>query len=334
LDDSILQKEFERRFVHGRAWNKKFTSPQNQALCWLAECNKRMFGSSLDQRAKQRDILLGHVTTELDKAATAPELCELLDIAYRSVFYGSSVKPQDGAKAIFDLFKQYVGHESQAVHDYACKYLRIMGTACFDHHDEVLQFLIEHAPELRKELTLRVVPGIKHDVLLGEERGPFESDEQQFLRIDDATPSELADVAKRTLKGGDWVESVCGSKAIEKLIVQSCKHGGEESSAALSSLIREGIKFHDILWQLSSRTVMASDPAEVQASQQTLDEALKAYREMPQENWPVYERKGRAEILDMSESLRHVLKEASEESLKRVEQQLSVAQEQIRQSSR
>jgi hypothetical protein len=56
---------------------------------------------------------------------------------------------------------------------------------------------------------------------------------------------------------------------------------------------------------------------------------------MPQENWPLDERKGRAEILEnISKSVKHALQGAPEESLKRVEQQLSVAQEQIRQSSR
>ncbi len=332
LDDSILRIEFERRFVDGRAWATNFTSPQNQALCWLAECNKRIFGSNLKQRAEQREVLLARVVLDLGKATTATEICELLDISSRTVYYGEFVKPKDGTKPIIDLFKQYVGHENQTVHDFACKRLRFMGKVSFEYYNEVLQFLIEHAPELRKQLTAPRVPGIYVDILLGGDAGPFETDELKYLRIDVAAPSELATIAKSTLKGGDRVQSVCGFKAMRKLVVESCKPGGDASLAALSGLVRDGIKFQDVLWRLSSRAVEAIEPADAQASQKALGEALTAFREMPQENWPRDDSRGRAQVLDgIIESLKLVYPKAPKTSMAGVVNHLQAARRQITQ---
>jgi len=126
-----------------------------------------MLIGTAELRTEHREAIVVFAKEGLAAASDAKETRGLLDVAFRAVFYVSHVVPQEGANEIIDLFMQYVGHADPSVHEFARQRLRHMGFVWRFRYEEILQFLIKNAPELREVLTAKPLPGIAVDVLLG-----------------------------------------------------------------------------------------------------------------------------------------------------------------------
>lgn len=317
LDDALLREESMRRFywvswpqdspLEDKQWGKALPSARLQALCWLAECNKRMCLDIPQVRARQREALLTLVKDGL-KAATDPEeIRGLLDVAFRTVFYRSPVIPTDGADEIIDLFKGYVGHANPSVHEFARERLRVMGYVWRPRYDEILQFLIEKAPEIREYLTAKPVPGIAVDILLGGDYRAGLFPERDWCAVDHQQPDILANLVEERLDSYRSQDAL-GQKALSKLLKDSKREDGELALRAIVGLVKKGIQPGHIVYVVAVDAAKNQPLAESQLAQRRLDEVLRAFQEAARSNWPAHT----PEPAQVLENIRNTLKQARE----------------------
>jgi len=297
FDDQMLFDEFERRFISG-TWTRDLPTGELQILCWLAECNKRMCFDTPDERAQRRSSLLSVIEEELAQARDAENVCALLNVAYCSTFYLGQVVPRDGGDAVIDLFKDYVGNTDKEVHGFARDKLRWMGFTWRSRYDDILQFLIDNAPELRSSLTTKHRPTTSVDTLTGEMGFGRHLPEEELLALDNATPQKLAQIVETIESRGIRTSDLARNKALRRLVNISCTANGETASTLTADLVRKGINVSDILYQVGLHAAREQSPSDTQAAQRCLNQVLRAFEEMPESNWPKSEMRSRADALD------------------------------------
>ncbi len=299
-DNAVLAEKCERRFLSEAIWGiieKKGTlteiarDARMQSLCWVAECNKRMLFDQPEVRSQQRERILAVVKDRLERTSEADKVRGFLDAAYRTTFYGASIVPHDGGNAVIDLFKDYVPDTDPIVHDFACSRLRFMGYVWHSRYDEILQHLIQEAPELRAVLTAKRVVGIDVDNLLGFK--PEETySERQYLAIDTASPEELAAIVESKLQGPP-VYAPLATHAFAKLIQDACRPGGETALSAVVDFVRKRIMVGDVLYDVADNAMKTHSPADQQAAKNSFNEVLRVY-----ENLPEPENQARFDVLE------------------------------------
>lgn len=270
FDDSMLADQFARIF-HARewpeaqptadpSWQRSLPSPRLQVLCWLAECNKRMCWTLPEVRRRNRAAILEVVVADLGSAVDDKALCGLLDVAYRTVFYRAPITPADeeDADGVVRLFMEHVGHSEPSVHEFARERLRHMGYSWPCRYDEIKQFLIHKAPEIRDCLTARHTPGIVADPLTGKDRRGGPVREEDWLALDTAPVDVLVRLVRRRLSSGRSVDSV-GQKALGRLLREALDPQREAAFRASIDLMRDGIRPQEVLWTYCRYAAEVSD---------------------------------------------------------------------------
>lgn len=292
-DDTALGEEMIRRFdargwpqddpYSPEAWAGRLPSDQLQALCWLAECNKRLLVGQPEMRAQQRAAILKRIQEGLAQASDTDELCGFLDVAYRTIFYFSPVTPRDGADEIIDLYKKYVGHDDPTVHDFACGRLRNMGFVWRSRYDEILAFLIANAPELKVALTAKPLPGM--DILIGTIHGGGRVDEVQWCALDTMPPADLGAIVDEKLTS--WRSQYAdGNKALSRLLRESQQEYGEPSFQVVKGLLGKGIRTQEILYTVATATTQEHPPQLAGTLQRRFDELVVEFQEVAASGWP------------------------------------------------
>jgi hypothetical protein len=284
LDNQLLGSTFEIRFVDG--WTPDLPSGELQILLWLAECNKRMCFDSPERRAQQRTALLDLLREKLKATTDAAEICAILRVIYSTTFYDREVIPRDGADAIIDFFKDYVGNPDQDVHRLARSKLAWMGFVCQDRYDEILQFLVENAPEQHLYLDENALPGVKIDKLTGLTGSRRCVTEEVYLSLIDAPPERLASLAVEhrdsSFPNGDIVTET----AIQRLIFDGTRAGGTPAAVELTNLMRKGIRIDTTLYSVCQRAAGTLAPSDVEAARHCFDAALHVYETTEENHWP------------------------------------------------
>ncbi|MCC6694236.1 MAG: hypothetical protein IT365_01270 [Candidatus Hydrogenedentes bacterium] len=293
-DNEMLAEECKERWVSDGIWSMivnwksvdMVPNAQIQSLSWIAECNKRMLFDQPDVRARQRERILSKVNEQLKTASNPEEVRGLLDAAYRTMFYGAFVRPENGldaANAIIDLFKKYVPGSDPIVHNFACAKLREMGYLQSDRRNELRAFLVEQAPELRPELLMEHRSGVNYDTFLGSDVHGTHT-ESEYLALPGLSPHELAALIESTLKGRRSVNAL-GYGALRKLVQDACKANEDASLTELANLLRRGIYIWHTLPLVAREAAEARSEADQQAAQKCLDSAIRAIEEIPEEEW-------------------------------------------------
>ena len=296
FDDDMLREELSRRLYCGASWPQErlnvpkewaqtLPSAELQAMCWLAECNKRMCMDRLEVRARQREAIMTVIRSSLQTTSDPEQIRGLLDVAFRTVFYVRDVVPQDGADEIIDLFKQYVGHKEPSVHEFARERLRHMGYVWRSRYDEILQFLIEKAPEIRKYLTAEVPHGIHVDILTGKDYRGGTAKEQDWRALDTMPPAALGAIVERTLSSYRS-QDITGRKALGRLLADSTREDGEEAFRTLAELVRKGIRPTHCMYSFALHAAKEQPAGPSQVAQRRFSELLDAYRQAAESNWP------------------------------------------------
>ena len=288
LDDAMLEEEFDSRFGGlWKGWDPGIGEPEQelqvlsssrlQAICWLAECNKRMCFDMPKVREKQRQAIIALIKQKLSETPERMNICALLDIAYRAVFQ-RWVIPRDGADDVIDLFKPYVGNGDAYVHEYARERLRIMGYLWPKRYKEILQYLIDNAPEIREYLTAKPLIGPFIDILTGLGTPPDLVKEEDWYTLDKAEPSALgATVEKKYLVRRGPFEDCLGEKALKRLVyygTHDAVQTGEAALQTLTGLVRKGIATSNIIYDFSHSIVTDVPPKLDVVVQHRLDELL------------------------------------------------------------
>jgi len=227
---------------------------------------------------------MSFVRKSLSEASEPGQICALLDIAYQAVFYvdWEWVVPRDGADDVIDLFKSYVGHADVSVHEYARERLRTMGYVWRSRYKEIIQFLIERAPEIREYLTAKPIPGVAVDIPTGKDSHFPPVKEEDWFALDKMEPSALGAVVEEKYIAVYRALSDClGDKALSLLIHYGSRDVGERGEAAvqtLAGLIRKGIEV-GILRYFSFETVADIPPDLNVLVQRRLNELVSAFVE-------------------------------------------------------
>jgi hypothetical protein len=284
LDEQLLDNAFEVRFVDG--WTPDLPPGELQILLWLAECNKRMCIDSPDRRAQRRTALLNVLREKLHATTDPAEICALLRVAYATTFYAREVIPRDGTDAIIDLFKDYLGHPDQNIHRLARSKLAWMGFVCQDRYDEILQFLLDNAPEQRLYLDDTALPGVEIDKLTGLTGKSRPVAEETYLSLIDAPPERLARLAEKHRDSAFPNGDLLTETAIRRLVIDGTRAGGGAAADELANLMRSGIRIDTTLHFVCQRAAATAVPENMEAARHCFDAALRAYETTEEDQWP------------------------------------------------
>lgn len=256
LDDVALGQEFSRRFYSSwpyrdpfgtDPWNSPLPNPRIQAMCWLAECNKRMCVDMPEARNRQRKAILTSVKQGLAITSDPEEMKGFLRVAYRTVFYPLPIVPTEGADEVIDLFKRYVGNRDPLVHEFARDRLRCMGSVWSPRAEEIMQFLIVKAPEIKEYLTAEPVPGFPLDPLTFCREWIRKMNEADWLSLNEKPAEALASIVEQTLSS-ERSQDMMGERAFSYLLRKGLKEDGDAGFQALIELVRKGIRASHIVY--------------------------------------------------------------------------------------
>ncbi len=313
LDDVVLGQEFFMRFYsqwpyqvlfEGDPWNWPLPTPRIQAMCWLAECNKRMCLDRPEARNRQREAILTSVKQGLAMTSDPEEQKGFLEVAYRTVFYAVPVVPTEGADEVIDLFKRYVGNRNPSVHDFARERLRYMGSAWSPRREEVLQFLIVKAPELKEYLTAEPVPGVSVEPLTGLDSRVGMVKEADWLGLNEKPAGALASIVEQTLSS-ERSQDMMGERALSLLRYRGLREDGDAAFQALIELVRKGFRPSYVLYRYAMSAASGSHKMPPELMQERFDALLTAFEGLAQSDaWPPDELEPAQKLENILEAVR------------------------------
>lgn len=319
LDDEALAMELTKRFCSAEwpqtqpftdpSWREALPTPELQVLCWLAECNKRMCFGMPEVREQHQKTLMASVTSRLRGTADAAQIRGLLDVAYRTVFYQAPVIPSSGADELIDLFKQYVGNSDPTVHEFARERLRRMGYVYRARYDEVLNFLIEKAPEIRKYLTAKPVQGIPVDLLTCMDYRVGTVKEKDWLALDTMAPEALGAIVETRISS-ERSQDAYGYQALEKLTRDSVSADGDAAFAVVLDLSRKGIRTGSTLHFFALETANERDQSRRDVLCRRVERLVQVLPEAANSRWSLTRR-------EPVEELEGVLRSVKEDAARR-----------------
>jgi hypothetical protein len=293
-DDAEFAEEFTRRFywaewpmespLEDKQWARALPSAKLQAVCWLAECNKRMAVGDLGLRAKQREKLLTCVTEGLKGTHDPATIIGLLDVAFRTVFYKAPVVPRDGAGEVIDLFKEYLEYPNTEVHEFARDRLRCMGYVWRPRYQEILDFLLKKAPEIAPYLTAQPVQGMSIDILTGQDSAPGVVKEEDWLALLDMSPVALANIVEKTLPS-ERSQDICGKNAFGILVKRSLSKDDISAFETVRGLMRKGIGASNTLYKFAVHASGSLPKDEEDVARQRLEELISVLPEAANSTW-------------------------------------------------